>query len=51
MANQVKLLLVDDNPMVLGMLTQALQPLAQVAAANDAADALLKAGMILPICW
>lgn len=43
MANQVKLLLVDDNPMVLGMLTQALQPLAQVAAANDAADALLKA--------
>jgi len=43
MANQVKLLLVDDNPMVLGMLQQALTPLAGVVAANDAADALLKA--------
>jgi CheY-like chemotaxis protein len=43
MANQVKLLLVDDNPMVLGMLTQALTPLAGVVAAGDAADALLKA--------
>jgi CheY-like chemotaxis protein len=43
MANNVKLLVVDDNPMVLGMLQQALEPLAQVAIATDAADALLKA--------
>ena len=43
MANQVKLLLVDDNPMVLGMLKQALTPLAEVVSAGDAADALLKA--------
>jgi len=37
------LLLVDDNPMVLGMLQQALASLAEVVAATDAADALLKA--------
>jgi CheY-like chemotaxis protein len=43
MANLVKLLLVDDNPMVLGMLRQALTPFADVVAAGDAADALLKA--------
>jgi CheY-like chemotaxis protein len=43
MANDVKLLVVDDNPMVLGMLHQALAPLAQVMTASDAADALLKA--------
>ena len=43
MANDVKLLVVDDNPMVLGMLQQALAPLAQVTTAADAADALLKA--------
>src|SRR5438445_5083868 len=43
MANNVKLLLVDDNPMVLGMLQQALGSLAEVTAANEAADALLKA--------
>jgi len=43
MANDVKLLLVDDNPMVLGMLEQALAPFARVVAAGDAADALLKA--------
>src|SRR3984893_11478471 len=43
MANLVKLLLVDDNPMVLGMLHQALTPFADVVAAGDAADALLKA--------
>jgi CheY-like chemotaxis protein len=43
MANNVKLLLVDDNPMVLGLLQQALSPLAQVTTATDAADALLKA--------
>ena len=43
MADNVKLLLVDDNPMVLGMLQQALSPLAHVTTATDAADALLKA--------
>ncbi|MGC2792732.1 MAG: response regulator, partial [Candidatus Sulfotelmatobacter sp.] len=43
MANDVKLLLVDDNPMVLGMLQQALTSFASVVAAGDAADALLKA--------
>jgi CheY-like chemotaxis protein len=43
MPDNVKLLLVDDNPMVLGMLQQALSPLAKVTTATDAADALLKA--------
>ena len=43
MADNLKLLLVDDNPMVLGMLQQALSPLARVTTATDAADALLKA--------
>src|SRR6202049_3535073 len=43
MANHVKLLLVDDNPMVLGMLQKALTPLAKVTTSNDGADALLKA--------
>jgi CheY-like chemotaxis protein len=43
MANNVKLLVVEDNPMVLRLLQQALSPLAQVTIAADAADALLKA--------
>jgi CheY-like chemotaxis protein len=43
MADSVKLLLVDDNPMVLAMLHQSLSPLAKVTTATDAADALLKA--------
>jgi CheY-like chemotaxis protein len=43
MANHVKILLVDDNPMVLGMLQGALTPLAKVTISNDSADALLKA--------
>ena len=43
MATNVKILLVDDNPMVLGMLQQALSALGEVQVANDAADALLKA--------
>src|SRR5437660_3312486 len=43
MANDVKLLLVDDNPMVLSMLEEALTPFARVVAAGGAADALLKA--------
>jgi CheY-like chemotaxis protein len=43
MADNIKLLLVDDNPMVLGMLQQALSSLARITTATDAADALLKA--------
>ena len=43
MANDVKLLLVDDNPMVLRMMQHALSTLAAVTPATDAADALLKA--------
>jgi CheY-like chemotaxis protein len=43
MADKVKLLLVDDNPMVLGMLQQAWASLATITTASDAADALLKA--------
>ena len=43
MPNNVKVLLVDDNPMVLGMLRGALAPLASVSTATDSADALVKA--------
>jgi CheY-like chemotaxis protein len=43
MENNVKLLLVDDNPMVLKMLEHALAPMARVVSASDSADALLKA--------
>jgi len=43
MANHVKLLLVDDNPMILDLVRAALTPLAVVTTAGDAADALLKA--------
>jgi CheY-like chemotaxis protein len=43
MPNNVKVLLVDDNPMVLGMLRGALTPLAHVVTTNDSADALLRA--------
>jgi len=43
MSNNVKVLLVDDNPMVLGMLQQALTPMAEIKVANDGPDALLKA--------
>lgn len=39
----VKVLLVDDNPMVLGMLEHSLSSMAQVKTANDGPDALLKA--------
>ncbi len=48
MPSNVKILLVDDNPMVLGMLQQALAPLAEVSTANDSADALLKAVEEIP---
>ncbi|HZQ21699.1 MAG TPA: response regulator [Terriglobales bacterium] len=43
MANNVKVLLVDDNPMVLGLLRQSLAQLALVTTATDGPDALLKA--------
>jgi CheY-like chemotaxis protein len=43
MPANVKLLLVEDNPMVLSMLQGALTPLATVVSATDGADALLKA--------
>jgi CheY-like chemotaxis protein len=43
MASDVKILLVDDTPMVLGMLQQALSAMGEVTIATDAADALLKA--------
>jgi len=43
MSNNVKVLLVDDNPMILQMLKGALGPLAIVTTASDAADAMLKA--------
>lgn len=43
MSNNVKVLLVDDNPMVLGMLQQSLSTLAEVKTASDGPDALLKA--------
>src|ERR1700721_3297347 len=48
MASDVKILLVDDNPMVLGMLQQALSTMGEVTVATDAADALLKAVDDLP---
>src|SRR5207248_5640006 len=43
MVSNVKILLVDDNPMVLRLLKQSLSALASVTTASDAADALLKA--------
>jgi CheY-like chemotaxis protein len=43
MQSNVKILLVDDNPMVLGMLRDALTPMAKISTAGDGADALLKA--------
>jgi CheY-like chemotaxis protein len=43
MPHNVTVLLVDDNPMILGMLKQALAPLAHITTATDAPDALLKA--------
>jgi len=48
MAGNVRILVVDDNPMVLAMLQQALTPLGEVSIANDAADAVLKAIETLP---
>ena len=44
MANNVKLLLVDDNPMVLRMLRDALTPLAIVSTTTDAKNNIPGAG-------
>ncbi len=43
MAANVKVLLLDDNPMILGMLRQTLGPLAALSTTADSADALLRA--------
>jgi CheY-like chemotaxis protein len=43
MPSNVKILIVDDNPMVLEMLRQSLSQFCKVQAINDGADALLKA--------
>ena len=48
MPSNVRILVVDDNPMVLAMLQQALTPLAEVSTASDSADALLKAVEEIP---
>lgn len=42
MHSNVKVLLVDDNPMVLGLLTNALSQSAKVSTATDGADALMR---------
>lgn len=42
MASNVKVLLVDDNPMIRAMLRQAVGELAPVETANDGAEALIK---------
>src|SRR5215469_13691377 len=43
MQSNVKVLLVDDNPLIVALLRDALTPLAKVTTAGDGADALLKA--------
>ena len=43
MPANVKVLLVDDNPMILEMLRAALAPLSTLGLATDGADALMKA--------
>ncbi len=48
MAGNLKILLVDDNPMVLNMLRRELAELAPVTTASDGADALLKAVNEMP---
>src|SRR5512147_1594742 len=42
MLSKVSVLVVDDNPMVLGLLTGALAPHAKISTAADGADALLR---------
>lgn len=43
MPANVKVLIVDDNPMILGMLKTSVSSIASVSTATDGADALLKA--------
>jgi DNA-binding response OmpR family regulator len=42
MTGTVKILLIDDNPMILGMLSQALEKFAALDTASDSAEGLLK---------
>ncbi|HEX6880892.1 MAG TPA: DUF4388 domain-containing protein [Terriglobales bacterium] len=42
MAGTVKVLLIDDNPMILGMLSQALEKFADLDTTTDSAEGLLK---------
>jgi len=42
MSGTVKVLLIDDNPMILGMLSQALGKFAALDTASDSAEGLLK---------
>ncbi len=42
MTSNLKVLLVDDNPMILAMLEHALAPMATLSTSTDGADALLK---------
>src|SRR5437667_316424 len=42
MAANINILLVEDNPMVLAMLRQALSPMAHLSTAADGGDALLQ---------
>jgi DNA-binding response OmpR family regulator len=42
MAGTVKVLLIDDNPMILGMLSQALGKFAELETTTDSAEGLLK---------
>src|ERR1700675_3783029 len=48
MASNVKILLVDDTPMGLGMLQQALSAMGEVTGAADGAEAFFKAVDDLP---
>jgi CheY-like chemotaxis protein len=40
---KVRVLVVDDNPLIRDLIVQGLQPICEVVAANDGGDALLKA--------
>lgn len=42
MPGSVRVLLIDDNPMILGMLTQALEKFAELETTTDSAEGLLK---------
>jgi CheY-like chemotaxis protein len=42
LGDKVRVLVVDDNPLIRDLVTRALQPICEVAVANDGGDALLK---------